>query len=242
MTLLPTGESLFLDSPLSIRGIHQATQLRNWLETVLEDPHAEFLRSATPDQLALCCSNLRRASSTAVIALSSRLLKNGDESMHVVSCLQESTRNIDGVSLTPEGGAPVASPLEKSLAELEPVIYGIFKPGKLKGSHNFGTKPFTGRSLMSRFSSFCDYCFNSAAAKSRVAATGHSLFLKEFMKCYLPRDFQHVSKTHKLVNCGIFSFDLIDCGGSQYAIDPHSLLTVYGGFEGVKGEFELKNK
>ena len=188
---------------------------------------------------------MRRASSTAVIGLASRLLRNKNEKMHVLSCLQEATRNIDGVSLTAQGAGPAASPLEKSLPELEPVVEGIFRAGKFEGRSNFGTKPFTGRSVYLRFADFCDWCFNSEAARGagRVAATGHSLYLREFMIAYLPKSFKHSVKTHKLVNCGILSFDLVDCGGGDYAVDPHSLLTVYGGFEGLKHpDFELKNR
>ena len=241
--MLPTGESLLLDSPLSIGGISQAMQLRDWLQSVLEDPHGEFLRSSGPEQIALCSSNMRRAVSTAVIGLGGRLLKNKSEKVHVLSSLQEVTRNIDGVSLSAAGSGPSASPLEKSLPELEPVVEGVFRAGKVEGSQNFGTKPFLGRNAYTRFDSFCDWCFNSDAAKSksRVAATGHSLYFKEFMKLYLPKSTVHIVKTMKMVNCGVLSFDLVDCGEGQYAVDPHSLLSVYGGFEGVK-EFEMKNK
>jgi len=242
--LLATGESSFLDSPLSAGGVAQAGQLRDWLETVLEDPHGEFLRSAGPEQLALCCSNLRRAASTGVIGLAGRLLKNKNEKMHVISCLQEATRNIDGVSLTAAGAAPGASLLEKNLPELEPVVERIFRAGKLDGGNNFGTRPFSGRNVYSRFSKFCDWTFNSEAARNcaRVAACGHSLWLREFMKAYLPRLAVSPAKTHKLVNCGVLSFDLVDCGGGDYAVDPHSILSVYGGFEGVNADSELKNR
>ena len=246
LQLLATGESLFLDSPLSIGGISQALQMRDWLQSVLEDPHGEFLRSASPEQLVLCCSNMRRSTSTAVIGLASRLLKNQNEKMFVLSSMQEATRNIDGVSLTAAAAGPSASLLEKSLPELEPVVEGVYRAGKVDGKYNAGTRPFTGRNAYSRFASFCDWAFNSDATRScqRIAACGHSLWFKEFAKVYLPKSFNHPVKTHKVVNCGIMSIDLVDCGGGQYAIDPHSLLSVYGGFEGLKNQpdFELKNK
>lgn len=90
LRVLPTLDSVFVDSPLSPLGCRQALELQSFVEThpVLNGTEKSILVS----------SNLRRAVSTGVIGFLPRL-KRTQERFHILSSLQEVTFNIDGLSL-----------------------------------------------------------------------------------------------------------------------------------------------
>ena len=238
--LLPTGDSIFIDSALSTGGIAQSISLKNWIETMSSDPSGLFLKSGEPGKVAFCCSNLRRTASTAAIALSGRLLRFKDERIHALSCMQELTRNFDGVALAVSGNPPRPSPLERTLPELQPVVGEVFS--RFEGVGNNGTQPLYGYDGLNRFNEWCKWCFDSPAARDKhtIVATGHSLWVREFMKTFLPCSNSHNIKKSKIVNCGVVSFDLVDCGDGEFAVDPNSIRSVVGGFEGKENGYGVE--
>ena len=176
-------------------------------------------------------SNLRRAVSTAAIGLSSRLLRNKQDKIVVHNSLQEITRNMDGISITAARHAPVPSFIEKTIPELEPTVERIYRAGKIDGDLNAGQKSLVGKAIR-RFHEFNDFVFNGQSSHT-VVVVGHSLWLKEFMRNFLPAEISkdHVVCNKKLVNCGVLAFDLLLLDGTKSAVDPGSLAVVYGGFE-----------
>ena len=237
--LLPTSDSVFLDSPLSSGGIAQALALREWIASAIDDAHGEFLRQGESGGVAICTSPLRRAVSTLAISMSGRLARFKNERIQILSPMQELTRNFDGVALTEAENVPAPSSLEKGMVDLEPVVEKIFK--RIDGSYYQGTLPMFGMTGLKRWEQFSDWVFNSDTArdKSKIIACGHSLWIREMMKFLLPANFNHSIKQNKIVNCGVIAFDLVDCGGGKYAIDPVSVQSVVGGFEGRS--YEMKN-
>ena len=91
LRVLPTLDSVFADSPLSVLGCRQAQELQNFVET-------HPLLRGSEGKSVVVSSNLRRAVSTATIGFLHRL-KRTQERIHILSSLQEVTFNIDGVSL-----------------------------------------------------------------------------------------------------------------------------------------------
>jgi hypothetical protein len=70
------------------------------------------LRSSGDGGLVLACSNLQRAAETLVLALAGAPCTAGapPRSIHVLSCLQEISRNVDAMSLAPARAAPLLQP------------------------------------------------------------------------------------------------------------------------------------
>ena len=235
--LLPFPDSVFWDSPLSPLGIRQAVQLSAWIEHA--DPknvHAAVLRGDSDVPSLVCSSNLRRAVSTTLTALSGRLLRRSTEKVHIVSSAQEITRNLDGYSLSAAGNFPSPSWIEKEQPELDKVVTAVYSGDHLDGRDNRGSKSLGSSGLM-RMNEFCNWAFNSDAARtsSTIILGGHSLWFREFFKSYLPHKANHEAKTKKIVNCGIVAFDLIGLHG-RYVVDPDSVQVVYGGFEEKKSK------
>lgn len=230
--LLPFPDSVFWDSPLSPLGIRQAVQLSGWVEH--SDPknkHAAILRGDSDTPSIVCSSNLRRALSTTLTAMSGRLLRRSREKVYVLSSAQEITRNIDGYSLSAPGCFPAPSWVEMQQPELDKVVTAIYSGDHLDARDNKGSKPLSSNGLQ-RMNEFCSWAFNNETAREipTIILGGHSLWFREFFKTFLPAKSAHESKSKKIVNCGIVAFDLIGLHG-RYAIDPDSVQVVYGGFE-----------
>ena len=64
---------------------------------------------------------------------------------------------------------------------------------------------------------------------------GHSLWFKAFFQTYLPHDFEHDAKNKKVVNSGVIALTLLQAMDDDkhlvFAIDPDSIVSIYGGFE-----------
>jgi hypothetical protein len=231
--MLPTGDSVFMDSPLSQRGIAQALQLRQWIESAVDDEHANLYRNLNKPFI-IASSNLRRAISTASIGLSKRLIgKAAHEVLLVNSALQESTRNIDGISLLPEqSGQLQVSLLEKSSPEISDVSSFLDKTG-VDGQWNDGNRPLIQGNVYQRFTAFNNWVLNETSHESSLVVCGHSLWLKEYMKCFLPKNSKILAKSKKISNCGILAFDLVEFKGKCF-VDPSSVQLIRGSYEGVK--------
>ncbi|KAG7396575.1 hypothetical protein PHYBOEH_002037 [Phytophthora boehmeriae] len=240
--LLPTGDSVFLDSPLSRRGRFQAQSLQDQLcetslcsseDTAAFSSHGQHSHHHSPHQTEektwleyLCCpvpgsvvvaSNLRRTIDTARIASASRLELPG-EKIHVLSCLQEIGRNFDTMAICePHAILPrevlVQAPRgEKRHDELFNV------------AESHGNKAVLG-SGRDRLQTFARWVFRQQ--KDVVVVYGHSLWFRAFCREFFPHDVHHEAKAAKLSNCGVVTFVLQERtrgGGeaAQHSIRPES--------------------
>ncbi|POM70958.1 Hypothetical protein PHPALM_12543 [Phytophthora palmivora] len=217
--LLPTGDSVFLDSPLSRRGRFQAQSLQDHVHPSHQTEESALLRylsCSLPDSVVVA-SNLRRTIDTARIASASRLEMPG-EKIHVLSCLQEIGRNFDTLAISqPHTIQPhqvlVQAPRgEKCHDELFNV------------TESHGNKAVLG-SGRDRLRTFAQWVFKQQ--KDVVVVYGHSLWFRAFVREFFPRDVHHEAKSTKMSNCGVVTFVLEENsrgGGeaSQYSIQPES--------------------
>jgi broad specificity phosphatase PhoE len=206
--LLPSGDSLLLDSPLSRRGRFQAQSLQDLVASEQADQLLSHLSCPRPDSLVVC-SNLRRAIDTARIASAARLEAPG-ECIHVLSCLQEIGRNLDTLALSaPHSVHPrevLAQPPrgEKQHDELFNV------------AESHGNKAVLG-SGQERLHAFANWVFKQH--KDVVVVYGHSLWFRAFCREFFPRNAQHEFKSAKMSNCGVVTFVLEErsTGGGEAA-------------------------
>lgn len=236
--LLPTTDSVFVDSPLSRRGLFQARTLQQQLvepsprlgasEEGDSSRHKHQHPASNGSQERsllryLCCpmpgsivvaSNLRRAIDTARIASASRLDAPG-EKIHVLSCLQEIGRNIDTLALS-EAYAIESLALTRSVRD-EKHHDELFNV-----SENHGNKAVFG-SGHDRLERFAQWAFQQP--QDVVIVYGHSLWFRSFCQEYFPREVYHEAKSTKLPNCGVASFLLEMKGGkadAKFRIRPES--------------------
>jgi broad specificity phosphatase PhoE len=254
--LLPAFDSVLLDSPLNDLGFSQAKALARSLKTYPKgraedrspqlDADVASLRaeSGAPSSV-VCTSNLRRAAQTAVVALWDRLKPaEGDaagdyqEAVKVLSCLQEVSRNVDTLSLTPKAqgvplqGVDACLGLGASRAVDPSILFDA--------TSNAGNKPVFGTGLM-RLEAFCAWAFEQE--EEVVICAGHSLWFKHFFNTYLPKHpADHDAKDCKMKNGGCVAFTLERApaeGGSKgkakfvYRADP-DIAIVDGGFDNKK--------
>merc|ERR1711916_173150 len=107
-------DSWFYDSPLSDHGTGQAESLAQFLDeftpgasSPAQVKYVNVLKGTSTPAVHVV-SNLRRAISTNAIGLRGRLAATG-EKMLILPALQEISRNIDTLSLTPPGEHPAPS-------------------------------------------------------------------------------------------------------------------------------------
>ena len=231
--LVTTLDSVFMDSPLSEVGAHQAQELQKFVETG-ENELSEVLRGNEGDSV-LVASNLRRGLSTLTIGMWERL-KRTQEKILVLSSLQEITFNVDGVALAKPGQPPQLSDTEmsaiygdgsKTAAEFDPDRY-------FDCSLNGGNKAvFT--TGIERMQQFCDWSFGQKA--ETIIVGGHSLYFRSFLKTFLPKDSKHMSKTSKIQNCAVLSLTLqkgTKNNKTWYAVDENSIKIEYRDYEEKK--------
>ncbi len=137
LRVLPTLDSVFADSPLSVLGCRQALELQSFVET-------HPLLRGSEGKSVLVSSNLRRAVSTGVIGFLPRL-KRSQEKIHILSSLQEVTFNIDGVSLAKPHTPPVLSDDEMHALSVK---RGDFNADRyMDATESFGDKAVRGKGL-----------------------------------------------------------------------------------------------
>ena len=245
--LLPTGDSVFLDSPLSRRGRFQAQQLQEYAgdgalegggqappvpltaaeaavdEGVCDSPH---LTDESAWLHYLCCplpssvvatSNLRRSIDTARIASAPRLEVPG-ERIHVLSCLQEIGRNVDTLAISQPHSVQPREVLVKA-PRGEKRHDELFNVAE---SH--GNKAVLG-SGRDRLLTFAQWLFKQPNDVAIVY--GHSLWLRAFCREFFPRHVPHEAKSATTRNCGVVTFVLEEHsrgGGEtpQYTIQSES--------------------
>jgi hypothetical protein len=174
----------------------------------------------------LVSSNLRRAIATVAIGFEDRLFQNfKDDTILIIPCLQEISRNPDALTITPAFGNIVP-------AWTDPKIVSDIYEHHVDTKFHFGNKPVNSNGLQ-RLDEFCNIAFQDVS-KPNLIVGGHSLWFRSFFRTFLPRSSNHVAKTKKLVNGGIVGFTLerleVSANEYHYMIDPTSIVTLHGGF------------
>jgi len=188
-------------------------------------------------------SNLRRAISTAVIALWDRFGANA-ECVHILPCLQELGMNVDTHTPILEAQVPQVSNFEKSSKKLNVQKLTEFYQNRLKVEQtmdSFGKKSLreSSQDTQQRLNFFCDWAFkknNNDTNKpyNTIIACGHSHWMRAFFKTFLPKDTQSMAGKRKLQNCGVVGFRMI-ChiapeNQRRYEIIERSITPIYRGF------------
>mmetsp|Transcript_37705 Transcript_37705/g.82624 ORF Transcript_37705/g.82624 Transcript_37705/m.82624 type:complete len:394 (-) Transcript_37705:101-1282(-) len=248
-------ESWFFDSPLSMKGVRQATDLRSFLakaehttpsekeiidlmtgKTKLSSEQDGAGQSSWEDDgskrrpaAQLCSSNLRRAISTMALGFQDRLDKQMDnDSILILPQLQEISRNPDALSITPPRGEVVPSWIDKEVPGFD---YRRIFSNQVDTKLHDGNKPVNTNGLK-RMNEFCSIVFEQIE-KDSIICGGHSLWFRSFFRTFLPHKFDHISKKKKLVNGGCAAFTLLKIkteSGDKFMIDPKSINIVHGFF------------
>jgi broad specificity phosphatase PhoE len=225
-------QSVIIDSPLSAKGLAEAQDL------------ASFVRGARsrlpfdPSTSVIVASNLRRAMETAIIGFGPRVSVTR-EKISICSSLQEGSRNIDAMSFSQEKGRLANTKVYNYDTAL--MLQTIFD-----ASLNDGNKPLSSNVFL-RQTEFVKQLFGMHASASashslssptfanknltEVVVVGHSGWFKCFFQRFLPASSTHVSKTKKMKNCSVVSFNLVrNESTSEVYIEEGSIEILYKGF------------
>ena len=227
-------ESIFLDSPLSSKGIQQAVEIHDALRCSVE--HAELVEVVNRTNSVVCSSNLIRAVETVTIALADRLAETGEQ-IFIRSELQEISRNLDAVALAPPQSCPLLPALAKAQSGAKLDFRNLYNADGNKGNKAVLGHP---RHRIARFAAFCFgddkvqglECLRKA--KSTVIVAGHSLWFKTFFRMYMDKNARHDAKNRKISNAGIVTFTLErgNVGGRMlYRIRPDTIRILRGHFQ-----------
>lgn len=242
------SESWFFDSALSGKGVRQSEGLRKFLKKEKmrlgsnanggnrEEKAVQLLLAigeSTPSSQVVS-SNLRRAISTAAIGLSDRFASSTaksakEDSIVLLPCLQEISRNPDALSILPPCGVAHPTWCDTNIPGIPVSAFSSLIDTKFHG----GNKSLKSNGLI-RLNQFCADIFDeSKLPKSTIIAAGHSLFFRSFFQVFLPREVEHIGKKKKIVNGGVVMCTLREAtvgSKKEYMIDPSSVVVVYGGF------------
>jgi hypothetical protein len=191
-----------------------------------DDPAPPENQPSSCSSSQLVSSNLRRAIATMAIGFEDRLFQNfKDDTILILPCLQEISRNPDALAITPAYGKIVP-------AWTDPKIVSDIYEQHVDTRLHFGNKPVNTNGLQ-RLNEFCKIAFEDIS-KPNLIVGGHSLWFRSFFRTFLPRSSNHVAKTKKLVNGGLVGFTLerleVSANEYHYMIDPTSIVTLHGGF------------
>jgi len=246
------NDSVFLDSPLSKRGLEQCDKLRDFVQS-----NGQGGETKSPEALAdlasmrgegrpsvMVTSNLRRAIATVAIGLWPRLREQGDkQKIHLLSSLQEGSRNVDCMCLAGRGEVPPLKQVKKHL-DTEAFQHGAY----FNTDFNAGNKAIFGSGL-ARLRDFAGFCMAPELEGQTIIAGGHSLWFRTFFQTFLPHETEHIAKVSKMVNCGAVGFTLTQGevnGELLYRIDPKSIVPIFGPIDEKKNpegdSFEKKKK
>mmetsp|Transcript_21989 Transcript_21989/g.63394 ORF Transcript_21989/g.63394 Transcript_21989/m.63394 type:complete len:394 (-) Transcript_21989:391-1572(-) len=243
-------DSLFIDSPLSSVGIQQAWDLMTFLTAQPAGCTAPGAASRPVAELDPCdvisivrgdagesvvvSSILRRSISTGLLCLSPRLLKTSPhkDKILLMTSLQEISRNVDTLALTPARTLPQVPAAEVGMENVGDLMSHWYRT-RLEKRLNAGNKTLKQKAIK-RQEEFTKWLFEQKV--DCVIVSGHSLWFREFFKSYLPKACKHSAKTSKIVNCGCIAFDFYK-DSQVLRIHPDSIKVLYGGFEG-KGKLK----
>ena len=232
--LLITMDSVFLDSNLNEDGFKQAKELDIYLSKkasqsdAADSPYLTQLYAVIgghSGSSVVVSSNLRRAIATTTVAMWHRVRRTG-EKIHILSNLQEISRNIDTKALAPRGTVPDLHVIGEHCESFDPTaIYDV--------SENLGNKTsyFNG---VKRLKAFNDWIFKRS--EETIIVGGHSLWFKHYFQMFLPHSSDHPGKTMKIENTGMVALtvqrwsDPTSGALLGYRVDPTSIQVVYRGF------------
>mmetsp|Transcript_35998 Transcript_35998/g.101352 ORF Transcript_35998/g.101352 Transcript_35998/m.101352 type:complete len:441 (-) Transcript_35998:9-1331(-) len=239
-----TPDSVFLDASLCEEGMDQIRELQEFLEEGPQPGHKGKERDVIltlrgdkdVDNSVIVCSNLRRAIATAALGLQSRVQKT-NEKIHILSCLQEISRNVDANAIAPPKNIP-------DLHVINHRMFSGYTPEKLfDASLNFGQKSLLGSHGFKRMREFCEWVFQQER-ETVIVGGGHSFFFRAFFQSFLDDD-KHQATRDILHNAAVVTFLLesgeVD-GVTQYRIPHKSLKPVFGGRKGRTDAFKSKKK
>lgn len=169
-----------------------------------------------------------------LIGFGSRLLRDQNEKVVVVSSLQEISRNVDTFALLPAKKQPQHCFTEDENAqELEHVL-NFYENHRFTVTDNKGSKTLLGACGADRIAEFANWLFDSkeTIGKDTIIVAGHSLYFRNFIRTYLPADSNFIGKNKKIVNCGVVKFEFVKGSSGDFWIKEESIKEVYGGFEG----------
>jgi len=237
-----TKDSVFLDSPLSVKGVKQAENLQTFLKTYKPNPGSDPEVTKMVSMLngdkgykkdsVLVSSNLRRAINTGCVAMWPRLKQNG-ERITILSSLQEMSRNVDTNAIA--DAAEVLLPEFGRQKCLQQALGKEFRAGMyLDASESTGNKGLFS-SGMPRMKDFASWCMGRKENVIIVSA-GHSLWFKNFFKLFLPKSSEHTAKMNKMFNCSAVGFTLsegtvVGTKDPFYMVHEESITEIYLGFE-----------
>lgn len=225
-----TLDSVFVDSPLSEEGCDQAKELHQFIEGSTTGIGA-IVKGIEGDSI-ICSSNLRRALSTGTIGCWERLRRT-QEKIHILSCLQEVTFNIDGVALAKAQDYPELCDEELAAFQMKK---NSFNPERYYNAReNDGNKQVHSVGI-DRIKDFAAWCFHQD--ESSIIAAGHSLYFRYFFDTFLPKASSHPTRKLKMQNCAVVSFNLQKGKGKGgkpwFRIDEESIKYAYLGLEEKK--------
>jgi len=188
-------------------------------------------------------SNLRRAISTAVIALWDRF-STTKECIHILPCLQELGMNVDTHTPILEAQVPQVSSFEKTSKKLNVQKLTEFYGSRLKVEQALGalgkkSMRETGSETQQRLKFFCDWAFKKNSDDgthpiNTIIACGHSHWMRAFFRHFLPKDTTSMAGKMKIQNCGVVGFRMICTIGPEntreYEIIGKSITPIYRGF------------
>lgn len=232
----PSGDSLFYDTPLSPLGLCQAKHVSEFLQKEHPNGTLEYKdicalkkEANSGHQSVIVTSNLRRAAGTVAIGLWDRVQRT-KEQIYVLSSLQEISKNVDCICITPPGQPPYLPRIEKELGP-------AFSYAHFNARNHRGNKPIFGSNGLKRMRAFTDWCFNQVDQSTTIIAGGHSLYFRSFFQTFLPFQSNHISKKYKMHNGGVVGFTI--CRGIVnneviYCIEPDSISNIFLGWNDKK--------
>jgi len=227
-------DSRFYDSPLSDRGMQEADDLRKRLADPKDDDCLDLktLRGDGSPSVVVS-SQLRRAIVTGVVGLWPRLRKSSEQ-VHLLSDLQEGSFNVDCVPISSAGEVPNMPNLWQALKGnglTDHKLKQLFATGL-----NLGDKPVRWadkKKGYNRVERFADWCFEGLHGNT-IIVVGHSIWFRNFFKCFLPHDSSHKAKEKKMQNVAAVAFNLYHVTTDDWAtccwIDEASIVEVHRGF------------
>eukprot|EP01084_Bolivina_argentea_P257347 433568_1 len=191
----------------------------------------------------IVCSNLRRAISTCVLSLWNRLCLNNNEKIYILSCLQEIGINVDTHTFHSPHVVPQVSNFEKISKNLNFEKLNEFYSTRIETIYNYGTKSQflmeSQQDSQKRIELFAKWMFmddkiepnKNNKISPAIIAVGHSHWIREFFKHYLPPQSEFIGKNAKLSNCGVIAFKFYYNKTKQkFGIAPNTITVVYKGF------------
>jgi len=217
-------DSWFYDSSLSPLGLKQTESLRKAVFGAAD--HPDLLTLAGKGQPSVIVSSpLRRAMSTAIYGMYDRLEKD-EEKILILPCLQEISRNMDTLPLTPPYANPQPSWIEA--ADKNANMVKMYRD-RVDVTQYTGNKAVKSTGL-ARLLAFNQWLFNHGGSNDVVVVSGHSLWFRSFFKTFLARASTHKAKDKKMKNCAVVSLTVMS-DGTYYKIDEQSITEVHLGFE-----------